>query len=86
MVIQPSFRDTILTFFRRKFTFWLIFGAACLVGAAYLLLATPLYLSAASLVVRFDQNTVPDIDRSRAANVTLGANERREILYWTPIS
>jgi len=81
MVIQPSFRDTILTFFRRKFTFWLIFGAACLVGAAYLLLATPLYLSAASLVVRFDQNTVPDIDRSRAANVTLGANERREILY-----
>jgi uncharacterized protein involved in exopolysaccharide biosynthesis len=81
MVIQPTLRDTILTFFRRKFTFWLIFGAVCLAGAAYLLLTTPLYLSAASLVVRFDQHTVPDIDRSRSADLTLGSNERREIIY-----
>ena len=81
VITQPSLRDTIHTFFRRKFTFLLIFGGACLVGAAYLFLTTPLYLSAASLVVRFDQHTVPDIDRSRNQPAPLGSNERREIIY-----
>jgi uncharacterized protein involved in exopolysaccharide biosynthesis len=81
VITQPSLRDTIQTFFRRKFTFLLIFGGACLVGAAYLFVTTPLYLSAASLVVRFDQHTVPDIDRSRNQPAPLGSNERREIIY-----
>jgi uncharacterized protein involved in exopolysaccharide biosynthesis len=78
---QPSLRDTIQTFFRRKFTFLLIFGGACLVGATYLFISTPLYTSGASLVVRFDQHTVPDIDRSRESGQPLGSNERREIIY-----
>lgn len=81
VITQPSIRDTIQTFFRRKFTFLLIFGGACLVGAAYLFLTTPLYLSAASLVVRFDQHAVPDIDRTHAPSQPLGSNERREIIY-----
>ncbi len=78
---QPSLRDTIQTFFRRKFTFLLIFGGACLAGATYLFITTPLYMSGASLVVRFDQHTVPDIDRSRSSGQPLGSNERREIIY-----
>ena len=81
MIVQPSFREAVLTFFRRKFTFLLVFTAVCLAGAAYLLIATPQYMSTASLVLRFDQQTVPNIDRSRQPTQPLGANERREILY-----
>jgi len=81
MIVQPSFRETILTFFRRKFTFLLVFGATCLAGAGYLLIKTPVYLSNAALVLRFDQQTVPDIDRTRTPQQSLGSNERREILY-----
>jgi uncharacterized protein involved in exopolysaccharide biosynthesis len=81
VITQPSLRDTIQTFFRRKFTFLLIFGGACFVGAAYLFFTTPLYESGASLVVRFDQHTVPDIDRSHESVQPLGSNERREIIY-----
>ncbi len=81
MIVQPSFRETILTFFRRKFTFLLVLGAVCLAGAGYLLIKTPLYLSSAGLVLRFDQQTVPDIDRTRTPQQPLGSNERREILY-----
>jgi uncharacterized protein involved in exopolysaccharide biosynthesis len=81
MIVQPSFRETILTFFRRKFTFLVVFGAVCLAGAGYLLVKTPLYLSNAAMVLRFDQQTVPDIDRTRTATQPLGSNERREIIY-----
>jgi uncharacterized protein involved in exopolysaccharide biosynthesis len=81
MIVEPSFRETILTFFRRKFTFLLVFGAVCLAGAGYLLITTPMYLSSAGLVLRFDQQTVPDIDRTRTPSQPLGSNERREILY-----
>lgn len=81
MIVQPSVRETILTFFRRKFTFLLVLGAVCLAGAAYLLLKTPEYMSSASLVLRFDQQNVPDIDQTRAPAPQLGSNERREILY-----
>lgn len=81
MIVQPSFRETILTFFRRKFTFLLVFGAACLAGAGYLLVKTPMYLSSTALVLRFDQQTVPDIDRTRNPTQALGSNERREIIY-----
>jgi uncharacterized protein involved in exopolysaccharide biosynthesis len=81
MIVQPSFRESILTFFRRKFTFLLVFGAVCLAGAGYLLIKTPMYLSSAALVLRFDQQTVPDIDRTRNPQQPLGSNERREIIY-----
>ena len=81
VIVQPSFRDTIHTFFRRKFTFLLIFGGVCLAGAAYLFFTQPLYMAGASLVVRFDQHTVPDIDKTRVPVQPLGSNERREIIY-----
>ena len=81
VISQPSIRDTIVTFFRRKFTFLLIFGGVCLAGALYLLIATPLYLSTAALVVRFDQHTVPNIDNTQPTLQPLGSNERREIIY-----
>ncbi len=81
MIVQPSFREAVQTFFRRKFTFLLVFGVVCLAGAIYLLLATPLYLSRASLVVRFDQHTLPNIDQSQQNSQPLGSNERRAILH-----
>ncbi len=81
MIVQPSFRQTVLTFFRRKFTFLLVFLAVCSAGAAYLLVATPKYISNASLILRFDQHNVPNIDRTRQPTQQLGSNERREILH-----
>ena len=81
VISQPTIRDTIVTFFRRKFTFLLIFGGVCLAGALYLLVTTPLYLSTAALVVRFDQHTVPNIDNTQPTLQPLGSNERREIIY-----
>lgn len=81
MIVQPSVRETVLTFFRRKFTFLVVFGTVCLAGAGYLLIKTPEYLSSAALVLRFDQQTVPDIDQTRSPQQQLGSNERREILY-----
>lgn len=81
MIVQPSFREAVRTFFRRKFTFLLLFGGVCLAGAAYLLLATPLYLSTTSLIVRFDRNRTPDIDRTQQPTPQLGSNQQRDILY-----
>lgn len=81
MIVRPSFRGLILTFFRRKVTFMLIFGMVCLAGAGYLLVQTPQYMSSGELVLRFNQNTVPDIDRTRNPQQPLGSGERREILY-----
>ena len=81
MIVQPSFRDSILTFFRRKFMFLLVFGAVCLAGAGYLLLKHTDVSVDRCLVLRFDQQTVPDIDRTPNPAQPLGSNERREILY-----
>src|SRR5690348_12431734 len=81
MAYQPSVRDIILAFFRRKFLFVLVFCAVCLAGGGYLLLKQPSYLSTASLVLHFDSQAVPNIDRSMGAQQSLGQNERRAILY-----
>ena len=53
----------------------------CLAGGVYLLVKQPLYLSAASLVLHFDSQAVPDIDRTRTPTQLQGTNEHREILY-----
>jgi uncharacterized protein involved in exopolysaccharide biosynthesis len=81
MVYQPSLRDNILVFLRRKTLFMLVCGVVCLAGGAYLLLKQPLYLSSASLVLHFDSQTVPDIDRTMIPSQLQGTNEHREILY-----
>jgi uncharacterized protein involved in exopolysaccharide biosynthesis len=81
MIIQPDLRGTVLAFLRRKVLFVLIVAVVCAGGGAYLLLARPLYLAGASLVVRFDNQSLPNIDRSESPTVPLGSNERREIIY-----
>jgi uncharacterized protein involved in exopolysaccharide biosynthesis len=81
MGYQPSVRDIILTFLRRKALFMLVFGIVCLAGGAYLLIKQPLYLSSASLVLHFDSQAVPNIDRTMNPTQPLGSNEHREILY-----
>ncbi len=80
MANQPSIRDIILIFLRRKMLFMLVFVLVCLGGGAYLLLAEPEFLSTASLVLHFDHEVVPNIDRVDPKQ-PLGPNERREILY-----
>jgi succinoglycan biosynthesis transport protein ExoP len=82
MVDQPSFRGTILAFLRRKRLFLLAFSTVCMVGGIYLLLKQPLYQSGASLVLHFDSQTVPNIDRTMTPpSQQQGSNEHREILY-----
>jgi uncharacterized protein involved in exopolysaccharide biosynthesis len=81
MAYQPSLREVVLAFFRRKGLFMLVFGAVCLGGGIYLLVKRPLYLSSASLVLHFDSQSVPNIDRTMNPTQPLGSNEHREILY-----
>ena len=82
MVDQPSFRGTILAFLRRKTLFLLAFSTVCMVGGVYLLLKQPLYQSGASLVLHFESQTVPNIDRTMTPpSQQQGSNEHREILY-----
>jgi uncharacterized protein involved in exopolysaccharide biosynthesis len=79
---QPSLRSTIQAFFRRKILFSLVFGTVCLAGGGYLLFKQPLYLSGAMLVLHFDSQAVPDIDRTMTpTDQQQGTNEHREILY-----
>jgi succinoglycan biosynthesis transport protein ExoP len=81
MIYQPSLRDLISIFLRRKGLFMLAFGVVCLFGGGYLLIKQPLYLSSASLVLHFDSQAVPDIDRTEKPTQLQGTNEHREILY-----
>src|SRR5271166_1340914 len=82
MVDQPSFRGTILAFLRRKTLFLLAFSTVCLAGGVYLLLKQPLYQSGASLVLHFESQAVPNIDRTmNPPSQQQGSNEHREILY-----
>ena len=81
MIIQPDFRGTIVAFLRRKALFVLVVAVVCAAGGAYLLLTPPLYQSGASLVVRFDTHSLPNIDRTKTETLPLGSNERREIIY-----
>jgi succinoglycan biosynthesis transport protein ExoP len=81
MIAQPDLRATIVAFLRRKLLFALVLCLVCGAGAGYLMLAQTLWQSTASLVVRFDTRTVPDIDRNRDPTQPPGSNERREIIY-----
>ena len=81
MVLEPTWRDIAGVFFRRKLvvilTFLIIVGGA----VAYILLATPLYRSDATLLVRFGNNLVPNIGNGRdPAPQQLASNERHEVL------
>ena len=81
MVYQPSFRDVVHVFLRRKQMFAMVCALVFLAGGGYLLLKRPLYLSSASLVLHFDSQQVPDIDKTRMPTQLQGSNEHREILY-----
>ena len=81
MMYRPTVRESIEIFLRRRLLFVLVFGAVCLGGAAYLLLVTPQYLSTGTLVLHFDTQTVPNIDRTNNPTQMQGSNEHREILY-----
>jgi succinoglycan biosynthesis transport protein ExoP len=81
MITQPDFRGTVTAFLRRKVLFVLVVTVVCAAGGAYLLLARQIYESGASLVVHFDTQSVPNIDRTMNPTMPLGSNERREIIY-----
>ena len=81
MAYQPSLRDIIAAYLRRKALFMLLVGGVSLIGGLYLLIKQPLYLSDASLVLHFDSQAVPDIDQTLKSTQLQGSNEHREILY-----
>ncbi|WP_158929512.1 hypothetical protein [Acidisphaera sp. S103] len=81
MAYQPSLRDIIAAYLRRKALFMMLFGGVSLIGGLYLLVKQPEYLSGASLLLHFDSQAVPDIDQNLKATQLEGSNEHREILY-----
>ncbi len=81
MIVQPDLRGTVVAFLRRKALFVLVVAGVCATGGIYLLVARPLYESDASLVVRFDNQSLPNIERNETPTLPLGSNERREIIY-----
>jgi uncharacterized protein involved in exopolysaccharide biosynthesis len=81
MISQPDLRGTVAAFLRRKVLFVVVVSIVCAVGGAWLLLTRPLYEAGASLVVRFDNQALPNIDRTENPTQPLGSNERREIIY-----
>ncbi len=81
MIAQPDLRAMVVAFLRRKLLFAFVLFLVCGAGAIYLMMAQQLWQSTASLVVRFDTQTVPDIDRNRNPTQPPGSNERREIIY-----
>ena len=80
MVLEPTWRDVAGVFFRRKLvvalTFLVVVGSA----VGYVLYATPLYRSDATLLVRFGADLVPAIGSRERPVQQLQSNERRETL------
>lgn len=81
MIDQPDLRGTVAAFLRRKVLFVVVVTIVCAAGGAWLLLTRPLYEAGASLVVHFDNQVLPNIDRTENPTQPLGSNERREIIY-----
>jgi len=81
MMMQPDLRGIAVVFLRRKVLFMVVLALVCAAGGAYLLLKQPIYQSDASLVLHFDTQTLPNIDRTQNPVAPLGSNERREIIY-----
>ena len=81
MIIQPTIHGLATVLFKRKKMF---IASACTVfalGGAYLALATPLYRSEASVVVRFDEHAIPETNMARDSSPEVtAANERREMV------
>jgi uncharacterized protein involved in exopolysaccharide biosynthesis len=78
---QPTLRDITEMYLRRRLPFSLVCALVLACGGAYLLIKQPVYESKASLVLHFDSQSVPDIDRMRTPSQMDGSNEHREILY-----
>ena len=73
-----SFGMLLTILFKRKWTLILVFLTVMLGAGAYLLLATPKYLSEAELVIRFGDRSIPSVDRVPAVELTPA--DRREIV------
>ena len=80
MVLEPSWRDIAGVFFRRKLTVIVTFLVVLGAGVGYVLYATPLYRSDATLLVRFGADLVPAIGSRERPTQQLASNERREML------
>jgi len=81
MVIQPTLRDLMTVFFKRKRRIALTTLIVGGLGAAYLIIVTPQYRSESAVVVRFDQQAVPVTDMARESTPEITAsNDRREIV------
>jgi uncharacterized protein involved in exopolysaccharide biosynthesis len=78
---QPTLRDITELYLRRRLPFCLACALVLACGGGYLLIKQPAYESKASLVLHFDSQSVPDIDRMRTPSQMDGSNEHREILY-----
>lgn len=80
MVLEPTWRDIAGVFFRRKLVVAMTFLTVVGCAVAYVLTATPLYRSDATLLVRFGADLVPAMGSRERTPQQLASNERHEML------
>ena len=78
MILELTPRSLAHAFFRQRRKFVLTALGVLGLGLLYLFLATPLYESRASLLVKFGRDARPEITRVGATEIAY--NERREII------
>jgi succinoglycan biosynthesis transport protein ExoP len=79
LIPQLNVTDVVGLFFRRKLVFVLSALAVLVGGGIYLIWVTPQYRSAAAVVVRFDDKSIPESNLARDSSAVVTAqNERHE--------
>ncbi|MDB5492389.1 MAG: hypothetical protein JWO78_2238 [Micavibrio sp.] len=68
MLYEYNLRGIMTVLFRQQFRFLTVFFLVCLCGALYISQIQKIYESHGSLLVKFGQNAVPDLDRNTNAS------------------
>ena len=79
MIIDMSPRNLWYVFFRQRRKFLTTLGLVLLLALAYLGIATPLYESKASLLIKFGRDARPEVVRG-GGSPEIAYNERREVV------
>ena len=78
MIIKMDTRSIVRAAFRQKWKFILTFVPIISLAVTYILLATPIYMGSAKLLIQFGQDARPEIQLNRNQNLT--AEEKRGLI------
>lgn len=80
MYIDPTPRSILASLFRQKLKFLAVFLLIAMAGFAHLKLATPLYESHGSILVKFGVDAKPDVSTNSHTSAEGTASDHREII------